>query len=411
MYLQKILMTNFRCFEQADVEFEFERQEFERHSSANVCGAQPSNNVNLLLGNNGAGKTTILKAICLSILSPVIQQSGYRPYFLRRRVADQVVDEATMIQATLELHEQQDPARKKWDIDFAKATIVSEGSYEKFAINLRRNPPEITDDNSPAFFLAAYGATRRVERAENLDTQWRKRRGLRYQRVAGLFEDYIALRPIETWLAEVLTRSKERHSEIVELIRVLLPKNTRFTGDIVEDQAVFDHGGVRLPFENLSDGYRAYIGLVCDLLYHMQLVCPIETRLTDMTGVVLVDDIDLHLHPAWQRTVVPDLAKTFPKLQFILTSHSPLVAGTLHARNVRVVEDRKVQQFDERLHGMSADQILTSPYFGLSSSRSAVAEKKLASIANEIATEGPKGRVKAAMEYLSALSGTEESAT
>jgi predicted ATP-binding protein involved in virulence len=58
-----------------------------------------------------------------------------------------------------------------------------------------------------------------------------------------------------------------------------------------------------------------------------------------MTGVVLVDDIDLHLHPSWQRTVVSKLASTLPRLQFIVTSHSPLVAGNLYAENIRVVSN------------------------------------------------------------------------
>ena len=91
---------------------------------------------------------------------------------------------------------------------------------------------------------------------------------------------------------------------------------------------------MELPFGTLSDGYRAYLGLVADLIYHLQMNCPHGGNLTDMTGIVLVDDIDLHLHPKWQRTVVPHLAGTFPRLQFILTTHSPLVTGTLHADNV-----------------------------------------------------------------------------
>ena len=132
----------------------------------------------------------------------------------------------------------------------------------------------------------------------------------------------------------------------------------------------------------------------------MNYVCPKKSKLTSLSGVVMIDDIDVHLHPKWQREVVPKLAKTFPKLQFIITSHSPLVAGTLHAANIRVVEDNQIHEYKERIHGLNADQILTSSYFGLGSSRSPDAEKQLALTAKRVAdTHDPA----IAIEYLKEL--------
>jgi predicted ATP-binding protein involved in virulence len=124
--------------------------------------------------------------------------------------------------------------------------------------------------------------------------------------------------------------------------------------------------------------------------------------------VVMVDDIDLHLHPKWQRIVVPRLAKAFPKLQFILTTHSPLVAGTVHAANVRVIGKNQVHQFDERLHGLSVDQILSSPYFGYTKPRSDAAEKKLKELLQGPIDEGDAGP---ALKFLKALAGDDPAAT
>lgn len=87
----------------------------------------------------------------------------------------------------------------------------------------------------------------------------------------------------------------------------------------------------RLSFGQLSDGYRNLIGMVADIAYRcIQLNPQLGTLAVKSTpGVVLIDELDLHLHPNWQRTVVSDLKKCFPKLQFIATTHSPFIVQSL----------------------------------------------------------------------------------
>lgn len=98
-----------------------------------------------------------------------------------------------------------------------------------------------------------------------------------------------------------------------------------------------DHGA--LPISLLSDGVRAMISLVADLALRcvrlngfLGELAPLES-----TGIVLIDEIDLHLHPAWQQRVVQALRKAFPKLQFIISSHSPQVLSTIKSESIRVV--------------------------------------------------------------------------
>lgn len=98
-----------------------------------------------------------------------------------------------------------------------------------------------------------------------------------------------------------------------------------------------DHGA--LPISILSDGVRAMISLVADLALRCVRLngylgerAPLES-----TGIVLIDEVDLHLHPAWQQKVLPTLRQAFPKLQFIVSSHSPQVLSTVKSGNIRVV--------------------------------------------------------------------------
>ena len=259
------------------------------------------------------------------------------------------------------------------------------------------------DETSPAFFLAGYGATRRIESSENFDSSARsKARGLRYQRVAGLFEDYFGLTAINAWRTQL--QDQNQLQEGVELLNRLLPCDVQLYFRSGKEM-MFDVRGTSLPFEALSDGYRAFIGWVGDLLYYMCRVTPEGKKLTDLRGVVMVDELDLLLHPAWQRTVVESLATTFPNLQFFFTSHSPIVAGTLEAANIFVTETdietgaAAVHPGKERIHGLSADQILTSPYFGLSTPRAPDAVKQM----HELARDAWAGDENASLEFLRRL--------
>lgn len=403
MYVSSIEIKDFRGFEHASVDFVHptgsSRGSKKKKSTNGDDSYLP--NVTLLIGVNGAGKTSILRSIALSILAPIVQESGYRPYHLVRKGAK---SKSAMLSGQVTLHGQDIGSGFKEESGIMSkpvAEITVKHSYEK--LRPKRELPEfeqIYDDDSPAYFVVGYGATRRVEQVEHLDSQMSKRRGARYQRVAGLFEDYITLFPLGVWFPRLRSTSSKRADEIVKTINEILPEDTSWSGDVDDFEPTFQHRGTQLPFGALSDGYRSYIGLVADLLYHLQDCCPAGQKLASMSGVVLLDDIDLHLHPCWQREVVQKFATAFPRLQFILTSHSPLVAGSLHERNVRVIEDGGVHEFQERLHGLNADQVLTSSYFGLNSTRSVEMEDRLKELELDVSKRGDPD---AAIAYLREL--------
>ena len=219
-----------------------------------------------------------------------------------------------------------------------------------------------------------------------------------------MFEELVGLTPLASWLPRVAGEDPGREKEVGEILSDLLPGEARFTGQMEGDEYLFEHCGVSVPLGALSDGYRAYIGWVSDLLYNISLSTPKGTRLREIRGVVLVDEIDLHLHPEWQREVVPTVAKVLPNLQFVFTTHSPIVAGTLSAQNIFVLEmDRSgastIQQFKESIYGLNADQILVSSYFGLRTTRAPGAEDKL----RELSRRAMNGDSEAAVTYLKVL--------
>ena len=88
----------------------------------------------------------------------------------------------------------------------------------------------------------------------------------------------------------------------------------------------------------MSDGYRATINMVADIAYRMALLNPaLGDRVLETPGIVLIDEIDLHLHPLWQARILGDLTTIFPKVQFIVTTHAPVVISSVRASHVRLL--------------------------------------------------------------------------
>lgn len=411
MYIERLHIRNLRCFRgPPDIELlhpDRDLKAFEQHTGV---AAPRFPNVNLLLGDNGVGKTTILKALALGVLAPVVSSSGYVPHRLLRRGPEGMAPRGEA-KVSLRLHPQDTSHSPVAAAPTLSTLVVQRGDYEMLRPQIKDSAwyDRLFEDDSPAAFMVGYGATRRVEATERLDlsAQAKLRKG-RYQRVAGIFEDHVALTPLGAWLPKVKAEQPPRFQDIAALLNTLLDEHAHFTGDLEGYEYIFEHQGARVPFSALSDGYRGYIGWIADLLFHLQSGCSKEQALSEMVGIVLVDEVDLHLHPSWQRTVVPALAKALPRLQFVLTTHSPVITGTLQAANIIVMDRAEDGAFAprrlrEQSHGLNADQILLSSYFGMTTTRAPDAEEGLSALSRR-AREGDSN---AAMELIRRLAPSE----
>jgi predicted ATP-binding protein involved in virulence len=116
--------------------------------------------------------------------------------------------------------------------------------------------------------------------------------------------------------------------------------------------------GLEFNVAQLSDGERNMLALVGDMARRLSVLNPGLANPNDGDGVVLIDEIDLHLHPKWQREVVAKLERTFPRCQFIVTTHSPQVVGELAAESVMLLRDGKLLGRAPRSLGMSSNTVL-----------------------------------------------------
>lgn len=117
-------------------------------------------------------------------------------------------------------------------------------------------------------------------------------------------------------------------------------------------------GGAELNVLQLSDGEKCLLAMVGDLARRLSLLNTERDNPLEGEGIVLIDEIDLHLHPKWQRTVVASLERTFPNCQFVITTHSPQVIGELPAESVMLMRDGTLLGHAERALGLSSGDVL-----------------------------------------------------
>jgi len=140
---------------------------------------------------------------------------------------------------------------------------------------------------------------------------------------------------------------------------------------------------VEVPFDGISQGMSSILNWVGVLLQRLYDVYPNTLVPEEEAALVLIDEIDAHLHPIWQRQLVTLARKKFPKVQVVASSHSPLLAGAVSREELRIVErDAETGQIRasmpvQDLAGQKAEDILTSSLFSLPTTRSPDAEQEI----------------------------------
>ena len=266
MYIDQIKLNNFRTFRRSEVSFVHPDLDFK----ALDIPKPRIPNVNLLLGNNGYGKTAMLKAIALAALGPAVRSSGIYAFRLvrreptggRSRTPRQVQQPNEAVLEAVFTPHQQDRVGGHGKLE-SRVRVMRRGDLEELEWAREDEKPwhPIFRSDSDAFFFVGYGATRRVERTQLLDLAARKSSAFaRAQRVQSLFEEAYSLIPLNAWLPALKSRNKGRYTEVVHLINRLMGKgHYAFAGEMQQGEFVFERGGLKVPFPALSDGYRAYL--------------------------------------------------------------------------------------------------------------------------------------------------------
>ena len=137
-----------------------------------------------------------------------------------------------------------------------------------------------------------------------------------------------------------------------------LPKSRNFAVAGFSSSLIISKNDQDFRLEQLSDGEKMLLMVVCDIARRLSVANPGLSDPLEGRGIVLIDEIELHLHPKWQREVIPALLATFPNIQFLLSTHSPQVLSSVDSEDIFLLKDGKVGKLSSNPRGMDTNTIL-----------------------------------------------------
>jgi len=352
MRITKLQVANLRVFEQAEFEF--------------------SPGMNLLVGVNGVGKTTVLDAlrICLSKILPKITSSRSRPLSFTHDDI-RANSETLTINCTFELREaeftllihKQRGGTVSYKPGVVREQVLDTPDIEKFQPQFPAVPNKAKE--GPKQPLGLFFSIRRSLVSDISPSKTKAAGGQ-----AGAFADALASRELRLAELAYWMRAQEdlgaerplalKHlSALRQAAKSFLPDcdNLRAEGS-PKPRLFVEKQGITLDIRQLSDGERGLLALILDLARRLSQANPtVADPIKEGRAIILIDELDLHLHPKWQRTIVQGLTHTFPNCQFITTTHSPQIVAAVGPEQVLLLTDRGVVP-PERTFGMDSNWIL-----------------------------------------------------
>ena len=341
-------------------------------------------NLTVLVADNGGGKTTVLEAIALQLLHTISQfhrpdspaltkEKDVHTFITNRNLGQKEKSYPLKIEVQLELGRPEKCFTCQFDLaneaSKPSTTVLrTDGTAQEMsesgANNLRKHIANA--GNLP--LLALYGTNRlaqtKWQRQENSQASQFAQRQAGYD---GAAQAGASISRLMNWLdyanrsnvaefSRYLAQHPDlamRFSDFQGAFSPLLKAVQQAVNNVLAhtkwqnlyyvenlQDAVLEHPQLGTqPLSRLSDGLRTTIGLVADLALRAVQLNPHlgENAARETEGIVMIDEVDMHLHPQWQQMILPDLMRTFPKVQFIVTTHSPQVLSTVKRENIRLL--------------------------------------------------------------------------
>lgn len=382
LFISELHLKNFRCFECLQISF--------------------STPYTILIGNNGVGKSAILDALRIALDSFVTTiQFDVRKYMFRIAginiqgsdakinsvTAGSTANKVSQLPVTVSVTAKNSKGKNlSWTDKFSSNVLDQNHSGLKkiFKYVSKLQGQLVRGDNIICPVVTYYGTQRHWDSvAENTNKEGTINSPFLSQvpRVRG-YTNCLATKPFDIgimrhWFSRMLLIERKKLVPEFQAVRIAIAncyknidngKNIRevtidYDAEVedIEIQQTFVDGKFEiLPLHYLSDGAKSILAIAADIAYRMAVLNPhlLDKVIEETDGVVLIDEIDMHLHPSWQHKVVESLHKTFPKVQFILTTHSPTILTNIPKENIRILNAGKIYTPSVYTKGRDVNSIL-----------------------------------------------------
>ena len=369
MLLKSLDLTNFRCFKEFHIDF--------------------NDKLTVIVGQNGCGKSTILEAAAIAVGTFTAALDDLPNYGIKKEDAHlsyfnmgSNIDVQPQYPVRVTANGQLDNS----DVSWIRSLDAPSGKGSRGTLALAKEVKTIAEKYQERFrkgdttlvlpIIAYYGTGRLwAQHKEKKDDTFAKNTRINgyIDNLDGAANNKLMLR----WFKKMTVQQAQRHDTIPEYQAVCKAMSQCFksitgfenveiqynldTDDI--DVIYNDDNGkwVRIPVSRLSDGYKCTLSLIADIAYRMALLNPqfFDNVLKETNGVVLIDEIDLHLHPEWQTRILSDLTEIFPRVQFIVSTHAPSVINSVKSENLVILENDKARVPCGEIYGKDTNTIVS----------------------------------------------------
>jgi len=379
MHIQQVKIKNFRCFDDLTVNL--------------------NPDVNIFVGNNGSGKSAVLDAIAAAMY-PYLAELQYAiepdpefsnipsfPIFQRdlpsKEIPDEYFNESKFCVSMSEFPE--------WEVTYIKRDNGNGDStlsiaYEEYSDNIFEQPQLVainkllknlkSGTETQLLVIAYYKISRDLKNITNIK-KLSAQSFDRFDSLKNAFDAIANFTDLANWFftreLQELREGKRRKDidfefsdlkQIRKAITTIIATNARIYFSQTESTQLMvewqtEKGEkIELSLNQLSSGYRNMLALVMDFARRLALANPQMENPLEAEAVLMIDELDLHLHPTWQQKIIPDLRKVFPNTQIIATTHSPEIVTTVERHQVKILEDYQIKECPSPTRGMKSSDIV-----------------------------------------------------
>lgn len=353
--INKLYLDNYRCFKDFTIDF---------HDQLTV-----------LVATNGKGKTAILDAIAVAFGTFVNSTGLARGSVFNRSDVQKIKARETKTNEMEEVYPLVLEANgvinnevTHWSRELHKpkgaTTTKDTKPLIQYGQDIRKKVVQKVDEILP---LISYYGTGRLWGLKKITLNKKQHETSRLSGYIDCLDPLSSYKSFESWYVDICLAELELKIEEIEknnldisnneftvirksiqqAVNHIVEKNTGWKDIVYKKRAetivAQNETFGELSLMQLSDGIRNMIGLVADIAYRAVKLNPhLENAPKQTPGIVLIDEVDMHLHPKWQQTVLTDLTKAFPNIQFIVTTHSPQVLSTVKKEQIRILGENVV---------------------------------------------------------------------
>ncbi|WP_133014907.1 AAA family ATPase [Clostridium cuniculi] len=359
MYLKNIKISNFKAIDNTEINFK--------------------KGFNIIIGNNGVGKTSILEAISVALGGFLGGIDGVNTKHFTKdeiRCVSELLGQGSYnikyitpikVECNVELDDKDYTwTRKKNSIKASKSTIEPR--------DICRKAGELSGNSNAILPILNYQSVARMwaqkrEKTQNVFKSDNFSRNVGY---VDCLSQESNNKLLLNWCRKMEQVSWQEDQKIAEYeaVKNSLAKFMSIMNDSNVNKVLYDkkreelmyrEGEKILPIGLLSAGYQSLIWMVLEIAYRMAVLNPnLLDEVTEITpGIVLIDELDLHLHPKWQWKIVESLEKTFPNVQFIATTHSPIILASCKDDSILTINSDMSIDYKKSSYGLQVNDVLS----------------------------------------------------